>query len=313
MDVPVAPADLAPLAWDFAALCLGALCGLCAGLVLNGLWLASAQVLRPASRVERYAAARRADRTRRLGERIAASPLLGPGPRRTLDHWCRWRNLGTAEDERIDPAHILGQAVLYGAPVAALALPLQSWVMLLMALVAALVPAMRVRDTGLRNRKDLRRSLPELLALVAGELEVNTPLEQALRSAVGWGSPAGPLIAAAVTTASAGETPLFTRFATDAAAAPAQPGTLLAGADEFGDSDWRSVVLAFDSVAAQGVNGPESLQQLADHLVTATKQELEETSEKLEDRLLLPLVICFFPVMLSLTVLPMALPLTRLF
>ena len=310
----MAPELLSPLAghlWPAAAVALAGLAALCAWLALDTLWTALARAgARPRTRVARYAAGARPDAAQRIGERLAGSGLFGQGPARRLGRWCQWANLDKAEPrDHANPAQVLGRCLLFGVPVACLGLPLQAWWMAPVGLVAALLPLVRVRETGAANVRRLRRSLPELLALMAGEVEVGTSLAQALAHAAGWGVPAAPLIEAAIAAAAAGDTPLFSRLGDGGAG---RPGTLLQGADAFGDRDWRNLVQTLDAANQQG-GGQASMQELASHLSTRTKQELMEASEKLEDRLLLPLIICFFPVMLSVSVLPMAMPLLDLF
>ena len=306
----MAPELLSPLTphlWPAAAVVLAGLAGLCAWFGLNTLWTALARA-RPRTRVARYAAGARPDAAQRIGARLAER--AGAGPIRRLGYWCAWANLEKADPrDHANPAQILGRCVLFGVPVAALGLPLQAWWMPLIGLAAALLPLVRVREAGSASVRRLRRSLPELLALMAGEVEVGTALSQALAHAAGWGLPAAPLIAAAVAAAAAGDDPLFSRAANGGTG---RAGTLRQGADAFGDRDWRALVMTLDTANQQG-GGQTAMHELASHLATRTKAELMEAGEKLEDRLLLPLVICCFPVMLSVSVLPMAMPLLDLF
>ena len=308
----MAPELLTPLTphlWPAAAILLAGLAGLCAWLGCNVLWTAVSRArARPRTRVARYAAGARPDAAQRIGTRVVAR--VGQGPIRRLEHWCSWANLEKADAaDHTNPAQVLGRCVLFGVPVAALGLPLQAWWLPLIGLVAALVPLTRVQAAGTANVRRLRRSLPELLALMAGEVEVGTSLPQALTNAAGWGVPAAPLISAAVAAAAAGDDPLFSRAANGGAG---RPGTLLQGADAFGDRDWRALVITLDGANQQG-GGQAAMQELASHLSTRIKAELMEAGEKLEDRLLVPLVVCCFPVMLSVSVLPMVMPLLDLF
>lgn len=300
---------LSPYVWPTAALLLAGLAAFCIWLILDALWQVAARP-RPGARSEHLAGAAGGAAAERIGARVVASALFGPGPGQQLTYWCRQVNLERDPDNQVNPAQVMGQTVLYGVPIAFLALPLQSWWMLVLGTCAALVPILRVREAASGSVRRLRRSLPELLALTAGETEVGTPLETALANAVTWGVPAAPLISAALGEEAAGETPLFSRLKTGGGS---DPGTLLQGAGKLGNRDWRGVVLTFDAVSQQGIGGSTAMQDLAGHLATKTKQELMESSEKLEDRLLLPLVICFFPVLLAVSVVPMAVPLLDTF
>ena len=306
---PEIPATLSSYAWPAAALALAGLASLCAWLAGDALWQAAARA-RPRARAEHFAGGGGGGAAERIGARVVGSALFGPGPGQRLAFWCHQVNLERPEGSQVNPAQVVGQSVLYGVPVACLALPLQSWHMLVLGAVAALVPILRVQEAASASVRRLRRSLPELLSLMAGETEVGTPLETALAHAVAWGVPTAPLIGAALGEEAAGDTPLFSRLKSGGGS---EPGTLLQGADTLGSRDWRSVVLTFDSIAQQGIGGSSAMQELAGHLATKAKQELMESSEKLEDRLLLPLVICFFPVLLAVSVVPMAAPLLDMF
>jgi len=305
--------DLQAAAWPLYALGLAL-----GGTVLthalgHALLTAGARRRQRRSRVRRYLVQRRVDRLEQLGTAVVqAAGGLGLRPVHALERLCRLRNLTAPPAQHQTPGHVLGRSLLLSLPLLALLLLLQELLLLPALLGAGAVPLLRVRARALRNRRQLRRSLPELASLLAGEAAVGTPLEEALARAATWGAVSAPLIEAAVTRSrtTAGES-LFSRVA--GGGETQQLGALAQGAAEFGEESWRAFALQVDAIALQGVYVSQALQRMAAHLVTESRAELQEAAETLEDRLLLPLILCFMPALLAITLVPLAVPILAAF
>ena len=299
--------------WPLLALAMALGSALVAYLLLSALLAAMARQQQHRSRVQRYLVQRNVNRLEQMGEAFAqAAEGLGLRPLQAVDRLCRLRNLTEPPERHQTPGYVLGLGLLLLLPLLALVLVLQEPLLVGAGLGLAAVPLLSVRSAANRNRKRLRRSLPELASLLAGEAAVSTPLEEALTRAATWGAVSAPLITEAVTRArTTGASALFSRVSEGGQTQ--RLGTLALGATEFGEEAWRSFVLQLDAIALQGVGVPTALQRMAAHMVTENRAELEEAAEKLEDRLMLPLIICFMPAVLVITTVPLAIPIMESF
>ena len=290
--------------WELLALGVALLGALEVGLLAGLLWYLLQEQHRGRQLWQRYLTPAGNSRLEQVGDALARLPL--PEPQQRLQYLCRWRNLDLPRAQHVTPALVLGQTLLYSLPLVALGLLLQQLPLVGTGLALGVLPLARVHNLAMRNRTVLRRSLPELLTLLAGEVEVGTPLEEALHRAASWGSPAAPLLAAALTRAGQDNIPLFSQLS--GGGRQQRRGALLAVATEFGAADFREVAQQLDAVAGQGAGSAAALQRLSGHLITGVKQEMLAATEKLEDRLMVPLIIFFMPALLSITLLPMMIP-----
>ena len=300
--------------WPLAALLLGLAAALLTHLLLGALLTTLARQRQRRSRVQRYLVQRNVNRLEQVGEAFAqAAEGLGLRPLQGLERLCRLRNLTEPPEKHQTSGYVLGLGLLLLLPALALLLVLQDLLLVPVGLALAALPLLSVRSAAGRNRKKLRRSLPELASLLAGEAAVSTPLEEALTRAATWGAVSAPLISEAVTRArtAAAAAALFSRVSDGGQTQ--RLGTLAVVATEFGEESWRSFTLQLDAIALQGVGVPAALQRMAAHMVTENRAELEEAAEKLEDRLMLPLIICFMPAVLIITIVPLAIPIMESF
>ena len=257
---------------------------------------------------------RNVNRLEQVGEAFAqAAEGLGLRPLQGLERLCRLRKSDRTPAETPDVRLCAGSGRLLLLPALALLLVLQDLLLVPVGLALA-APAPAQRAFRGRAQSQETAPLPARTGVPAGRRSCGQyPAGRGVDPGRHLGGRFRPLISEAVTRA---------RTATSAAALFSRVsdggqtqrlGTLAVVATEFGEESWRSFTLQLDAIALQGVGVPAALQRMAAHMVTENRAELEEAAEKLEDRLMLPLIICFMPAVLIITIVPLAIPIMESF
>lgn len=169
-----------------------------------------------------------------------------------------------------------------------------------LAVVGAIYPFVRLRSQANRVRRQVERALPELTALMAAEMAAGNPPDRALERAGEWGGPLAVLVAQAVAQARAKGRPLFGRGNL--------PGVLLEVVDAYGLPSLRAFASQVDLAARKGAAGPELMESLARMLVLEYKEQALRQAEKLDSRLAVPSVLFFFLPFLFLILTPLLMP-----
>ncbi len=202
----------------------------------------------------------------------------------------------------------LSQGRLLGMALACLGLGLlgglnQIPALLILGILGALYPFIRVRAQVKRIKQQLERALPELLSLMAAEMAAGTPAAGALERAGEFGGPLSRLIRMALQESRATRRPMFGRAHA--------PGIWREVVERYDLPSLRAFALQIEIAARKGAAGPELMESLAHSLILSYKEQALREAEKIENRLAVPSVLFFFLPLMVLVLTPLLLPLMR--
>ncbi len=175
--------------------------------------------------------------------------------------------------------------------------------LLVLAVLGALYPFMRVRARVRRIRQQVERALPELLSLMAAEMVAGTPAAGALERAGAFGGPLAILIRQALQESRASRRPMFGRV--DA------PGVWREVVERYDLPSLRAFALQIEIAARKGAAGPELMESLSRSLILSYKEQALREAEKIENRLAVPSVLFFFLPLMVIILTPLLLPLMQ--
>ncbi len=218
--------------------------------------------------------------------------------RLSMKQYLRWLEL---TDSAPTQAALLGQSVLFFMLLFGLGLMLRNSMFMLLALLAAVIPYVRVRSKANDVKKRVERALPDLAALISAEMAAGNPPDKALRRASEWGGPLAAIIHGAVQHAATSGLPLFSRERME--------GALVRTVSRYDLPSLQSFVRQLDLAARKGSAGPEQMQRLAHTLILTHKERALREAEKLDGKLAVPAVLFFFLPFMMFILAPMIYPL----
>lgn len=173
--------------------------------------------------------------------------------------------------------------------------------LLILGVVGALYPFVRVRARVKRIRQQMERALPELLSLMAAEMAAGTPAAGALERAGAFGGPLSALIRRALQESRTSRRPMFGRVNA--------PGVWREVVERYDLPSLRAFALQIEIAARKGAAGPELMESLSHSLILSYKEQALREAEKIENRLAVPSVLFFFMPLMALILTPLLLPL----
>jgi len=220
--------------------------------------------------------------------------------RLSMKQYLRWLEL---TGDAPSPAMLLGQSALFFILIFGLGLLLRNSMFMLLALLAAVTPYIRVRSKANDVKKRVDRSLPDLAALISAEMAAGNPPDKALRRAAEWGGPLSAIIHRAVQLSATSGMPLFSRERME--------GALVRTVSRYDLPALQSFVRQLDLAARKGSAGPEQMQRLTHTLIIAHKERSLREAEKLDGQLAVPAVLFFFLPFMMFILAPMIYPLLQ--
>ena len=214
-----------------------------------------------------------------------------------VDRHLRWIAL---EEEPPSVARLLGMAVTMGAAGAAAALMLGIPALFILAAAWFAFPFVRVRSRANKVRDRVRRSLPELAALMAAEIAAGRAPDRAFEQAAEWGGPLAALVRETVAAAARTNRPIFSRGA--------QKGVITHVFGRYDMPELRAFAGQLDQAASKGAAGVDLMVELARGQVLEYKARALAAAEQLDNRLAMPAVLFFFLPFIFVILYPLLLP-----
>ncbi len=245
------------------------------------------------ARMERFAAADRRNFTDRVGDSLVDRFGL------TIEGWefeLMWARLGGYYEGKT-VGSVLGASVVYLLGGIVYILMFQSYSMIYFAAVAliAYYPYMKLKGRGDDVRKMVKRGLPEAAALIAAEMSAGGSAETAISRAANLPGPLGKMIKDTVAIAQQSGRLIFSRDAID--------GVLVEHFSKYHLPDVEAFARQIDLVAEKGTDGPKQMSEVARGLSREYRSDIKTESEKLSNKLLMPMTLYIFvPFMLAIFV-----------
>lgn len=245
------------------------------------------------ARMERFAAADRRNFTDRVGDSLVDRFGL------TIEGWefeLMWAQLGGYYEGKT-VGSVLGASVVYLLGGIVYILMFQSYSMIYFAAVAliAYYPYMKLKGRGDDVRKMVKRGLPEAAALIAAEMSAGGSAETAVSRAANLPGPLGKMIKDTVAIAQQSGRLIFSRDAID--------GVLVEHFSKYHLPDVEAFARQIDVVAEKGTDGPKQMSEVARGLSREYRSDIKTESEKLSNKLLMPMTLYIFvPFMLAIFV-----------
>jgi tight adherence protein C len=245
------------------------------------------------ARIERFAAADRRNFTDRVGDSLVDRFGL------TIEGWefeLMWAQLGGYYEGKT-VGSVLGTSVVYLLGGIVYILMFQSYSMVYFTAVAliAYFPYMKLKGRGDDVRKMVKRSLPEAAALIAAEMSAGGSAETAVSRAANLPGPLGKMIKDTVAIAQQSGRLIFSRDAID--------GVLVEHFSKYRLPDVEAFARQIDLVAEKGTDGPKQMSEVARGLSREYRSDIKTESEKLSNKLLMPMTLYIFvPFMLAIFV-----------
>ncbi len=245
------------------------------------------------ARMERFAAADRRNFTDRVGDSLVDRFGL------TIEGWefeLTWAQLGGYYEGKT-VGSVLGASVVYLLGGIVYILMFQSYSMIYFAAVAliAYYPYMKLKGRGDDVRKMVKRGLPEAAALIAAEMSAGGSAETAVSRAANLPGPLGKMIKDTVAIAQQSGRLIFSRDAID--------GVLVEHFSKYHLPDVEAFARQIDLVAEKGTDGPKQMSEVARGLSREYRSDIKTESEKLSNKLLMPMTLYIFvPFMLAIFV-----------
>ena len=245
------------------------------------------------ARMERFAAADRRNFTDRFGDSLVDRFGL------TIEGWefeLMWAQLGGYYEGKT-VGSVLGASVVYLLGGIIYIMMFQSYSMIYFAAVAliAYYPYMKLKGRGDDVRKMVKRSLPEAAALIAAEMSAGGSAETAVTRAANLPGPLGKMIKDTVAIAQQSGRLIFSRDAID--------GVMVEHFSKYRLPDVEAFARQIDLVAEKGTDGPKQMSEVARGLSREYRSDIKTESEKLSNKLLMPMTLYIFvPFMLAIFV-----------
>lgn len=245
------------------------------------------------ARMERFAAADRRNFTDRVGDSLVDRFGL------TIEGWefeLMWAQLGGYYEGKT-VGSVLGASVVYLLCGIIYIMMFQSYSMIYFAAVAliAYYPYMKLKGRGDDVRKMVKRSLPEAAALIAAEMSAGGSAETAITRAANLPGPLGKMIKDTVAMAQQSGRLIFSRDAID--------GVMVEHFSKYRLPDVEAFARQIDLVAEKGTDGPKQMSEVARGLSREYRSDIKTESEKLSNKLLMPMTLYIFvPFMLAIFV-----------
>jgi len=245
------------------------------------------------ARMERFAAADRRNFTDRVGDSLVDRFGL------TIEGWefeLMWAQLGGYYEGKT-VGSVLGASVVYLLGGIVYIMMFQSYSMIYFAAVAliAYYPYMKLKGRGDDVRKMVKRSLPEAAALIAAEMSAGGSAETAVSRAANLPGPLGKMIKDTVAIAQQSGRLIFSRETID--------GVMVEHFSKYRLPDVEAFARQIDLVAEKGTDGPKQMSEVARGLSREYRSDIKTESEKLSNKLLMPMTLYIFvPFMLAIFV-----------
>ena len=245
------------------------------------------------ARMERFAAADRRNFTDHVGDSLVDRFGL------TIEGWefeLMWAQLGGYYEGKT-VGSVLGASVVYLLGGIVYIMMFQSYSMIYFAAVAliAYYPYMKLKGRGDDVRKMVKRSLPEAAALIAAEMSAGGSAETAITRAANLPGPLGKMIKDTVAIAQQSGRLIFSRDAID--------GVMVEHFSKYRLPDVEAFARQIDLVAEKGTDGPKQMSEVARGLSREYRSDIKTESEKLSNKLLMPMTLYIFvPFMLAIFV-----------
>ncbi|WKZ38312.1 MAG: hypothetical protein QY332_10260 [Anaerolineales bacterium] len=242
------------------------------------------------SRMNRFATADRRGVADRLGDTVMDRFGL------TIEGWeyeLMWAQLGGYYDGKT-VGSVLGSSILYllGGMAYILMFNAYSLTFFLAVAIAAYFPYMKLKSRADDVRKSVKRGLPEAAALIAAEMSAGSSAETAITRAANLPGPLGRLIKDTVSIAQQSGRLIFSRDLID--------GVLVEHFSKYRITHIEAFARQIDLVAEKGAEGPKQMGEVARGLAREYRSEIKSESEKLGNKLLLPMTLyIFIPFMLA--------------
>ena len=245
------------------------------------------------ARMERFAAADRRNFTDRVGDSLVDRFGL------TIEGWefeLMWAQLGGYYEGKT-VGSVVGASVVYLLGGIVYIMMFQSYSMIYFAAVAliAYYPYMKLKGRGDDVRKMVKRSLPEAAALIAAEMSAGGSAETAVSRAANLPGPLGKMIKDTVAIAQQSGRLIFSRETID--------GVMVEHFSKYRLPDVEAFARQIDLVAEKGTDGPKQMSEVARGLSREYRSDIKTESEKLSNKLLMPMTLYIFvPFMLAIFV-----------
>jgi tight adherence protein C len=242
------------------------------------------------SRMNRFATADRRGISDRLGDTVMDRFGL------TIEGWehqLLWAQLGGYYEGKT-VGSVLGSSILYalGGMVCILMLEAYSVTFFLAVAIAAYFPYMKLKGRADDVRKSVKRGLPEAAALIAAEMSAGSSAETAITRAANLPGPLGKMIRDTVSIAQKSGRLIFSRELID--------GVLVEHFSKYRMTHIEAFARQIDLVAGKGAEGPKQMGEVARGLAREYRSEVKSESEKLGNKLLMPMTLYIFaPFMLA--------------
>ncbi len=246
-----------------------------------------------ASRMERFATADRRNVADRLGDGLMHRFGF------TIEAWeheLLWAQLGNFHAGKT-VGSVLGTSILYlGAGIAYIFIAHATSPVFFFALaIAAYYPYLQLKGKAGEVRKMVQRGLPEAAALIAAEMAAGSSAETAITRAACLPGPLGRMIQDAVLAAQQAGRLIFSRDLID--------GVLVEHFGKYRMTHIEAFARQIDLVASKGAEGPKQMSEVARGLAREYRSEIKSESEKLGNKLLMPMTLyIFIPFMLAIFV-----------
>jgi hypothetical protein len=169
----------------------------------------------------------------------------------------------------------------------------------------AYLPYMRLHNTSEKVRANVRRSLPEAAAFVAGEMAAGVSADQALIRAGRLPGPLGVILREASEIAGTSNRLMLSRAGVR--------GVFRDQVDILSMPHLSSFAAQADLVGQKGAEGPAQMSSMARMLAREYRTEVRRNAADLDNRLLLPTTIYFFLPMLAAMMVPLAIGIVAMF
>lgn len=245
------------------------------------------------ARMERFAAADRRGLTDRLGDTLMDRLGL------TIEGWeheLMWAQLGGFYQGKT-VGSVLGASILYLAAGLAYIIMFKAYspTFVIGLGVVAYYPYMQLKSKADDVRKGVKRGLPEAAALIAAEMSAGSSAETAISRAANLPGPLGKMIKDAVSMGQQAGRLIFSRDLID--------GLLVEHFSKYRMTHIEAFGRQIDLVASKGAEGPKQMGEVARGLAREYRSEIKSESEKLGNKLLMPMTLyIFMPFMLAIFV-----------
>jgi tight adherence protein C len=243
------------------------------------------------SRINRFAMADRRGFADRLGDTVMDRFGL------TIEGWeheLMWAQLGGYYEGK-SVGSVLGLSILYllGGIAYILILGTYNVTVFLAVAVAAYFPYMKLKGRADDIRKLVKRGLPEAAALIAAEMSAGSSAETAIVRAANLPGPLGKMIRDTVSIAQKSGRLIFSRDLITT-------GVLVEHFSKYRMPQLEAFARQIDLVAEKGADGPRQMGEVARGLAREYRSEIKSESEKLSNKLLMPVTLyIFMPFMLA--------------